>query len=198
MPNLVPYVIKKGPDGERGMDIYSRLLEDRIIMLDGPFDDTMASLIISQLLFLQSEDATKDVTMYINSPGGSVTAMWSIIDTMDLIKPDVSTICVGFAASAGSFVLANGKKGKRFILPNAQVMIHQPNTPGLGSGSATDIDIRVKELLKTKQKGIDFYVEKTGKDREKIAADIERDFYMEASEAVEYGIVDKIITSAQS
>lgn len=194
MPNLVPYVIRKTPDGERGMDIFSRLLEERIIMLTEPFDDTMASLIVSQLLFLQSEDPNKDITMYINSPGGSVTAMWSIIDTMDLIKPDVSTVCVGMAASAASFVLANGAKGKRFILPNAQVMIHQPL--GGAQGQATDVEIRVRELLKTKDKGVDFYVKKTGQPRDKVAADIERDYYMSAEEAVDYGIVDKIITQS--
>lgn len=192
MPNLVPYVIKKTPDGERGMDIFSRLLDERIIMLTDPFDDGMASLIISQLLYLQSEDANKDITMYINSPGGSVTAMWSIIDTMNLIKPDVSTVCVGLAASAGSFVLANGAKGKRFILPNAQVMIHQPL--GGAQGQATDVEIQARQLLKQKQKGIEFYVEKTSQTREKITHDLERDHWLEPSEAVAYGLVDKIIT----
>lgn len=193
MPNLVPYVVKRTPEGERGMDIFSRLLEERIIMLTDPFEDTMASLIVSQLLFLQSEDPNKDITLYINSPGGSVTSMWSIVDTMNLIKPDVSTICVGIAASAASVVLAAGAPGKRFILPNAQVMIHQPL--GGAQGQATDVEIRVKELLKTKKKITDFYVERTGQAREKIAADIERDFFLDAEEAVAYGLVDKIVAT---
>lgn len=193
MPNLVPYVVRKTPEGERGMDIFSRLLEERIIMLTEPFEDTMASLIVSQLLFLQSEDPNKDITLYINSPGGSVTSMWSIVDTMNLIKPDVSTICVGMAASAASMVLTAGAKGKRFILPNAQVMIHQPL--GGAQGQATDVEIRVKELLKTKHKITDFYVERTGQSREKIAADIERDFFLDAQDAVNYGLVDKIVTT---
>jgi ATP-dependent Clp protease, protease subunit len=189
--SFIPYVVKRSSDGERVMDIYSRLLDERIIMLDEPFESRMASSIVSQLLYLQSEDPNKDITMYISSPGGSVTSMWSIIDTMNLIKPDVSTICIGIAASAASFVLANGAKGKRFILPNARVMIHQPL--GGAEGQATDVEIQVRELLKTKQAGIDFYVEKTGQTRERIAQDIERDYYMSAHEAVDYGIIDKVI-----
>lgn len=176
------------------MDIFSRLLEERIIMLNDQFHDGMASLIVSQLLFLQSEDPTKDITMYINSPGGSVVSMWSIVDTMNLIKPEVSTICIGLAASAGSVVLANGAKGKRFILPNAQVMIHQPL--GGAQGQATDVEIQVKELLKTKHKIKEFFVKTTTQKLDRISRDMERDYWMDAQESVDYGIVDKIITSA--
>ena len=189
---LIPYVVKKTPDGqERGMDIYSRLLDDRIILLNEAFDDAMASTIVAQLLYLESEDSSKDITMYINSPGGSATSMWSIIDTMDLIKCDVSTICTGLAASAGSFVLANGAKGKRFTLPNAQVMIHQPL--GGADGQATDMEIRLKQILKLKNQEVEFFHEKTGQTREKIATDIERDYWLDAQEALDYGIVDAIL-----
>ena len=189
---LVPYVIKKTPDGqERGMDIYSRLLDDRIILLNEAFDDPMASTIVAQLLYLESEDNSKDITMYINSPGGSATSMWSIIDTMDLIKCDVSTICTGLAASAGSFVLANGAKGKRFILPNAEVMIHQPL--GGAQGQVTDMEIRLKQIIKLKKQEVEFFHQKTGQPREKIAEDIERDYWLDAQEALDYGIVDTIL-----
>ncbi|MBC7406235.1 MAG: ATP-dependent Clp protease proteolytic subunit [Candidatus Parcubacteria bacterium] len=189
---LVPYVIKKTPDGqERGMDIYSRLLDDRIILLNEAFDDPMASTIVAQLLYLESEDNSKDITMYINSPGGSATSMWSIIDTMDLIKCDVSTICTGLAASAGSFVLANGAKGKRFILPNAEVMIHQPL--GGAQGQVTDMEIRLKQIIKLKKQEVEFFHNKTGQPREKIAEDIERDYWLDAQEALDYGIVDAIL-----
>ena len=189
---LVPYVIKKTPDGqERGMDIYSRLLDDRIILLNEAFDDPMASTIVAQLLYLESEDNSKDITMYINSPGGSATSMWSIIDTMDLIKCDVSTICTGLAASAGSFVLANGAKGKRFILPNAEVMIHQPL--GGAQGQVTDMEIRLKQIIKLKKQEVEFFHDKTGQPREKIAEDIERDYWLDAQEALDYGIVDAIL-----
>jgi ATP-dependent Clp protease, protease subunit len=194
MANLVPYVVKKTPEGERGMDIFSRLLEERIIMLTDQFEDGMASLIVSQLLFLQSEDPNKDITMYINSPGGSITSMWSIIDTMNLIKPDVSTICIGMAASAGSLVLANGAKGKRFILPNAEVMIHQP--AGGAQGMASDIEITAKHILRSKDMLHKFMSEKTGQSIERLTKDMDRDTFLSAEEAVDYGLVDKIIIKA--
>ncbi len=189
--SLVPMVIKKSADGERAMDIFSRLLDERIIMLTEPFEDQMASLIVSQLLYLQSEDSKKDITMYINSPGGSVTSMWSIIDTMNLIKPDVSTVCIGMAASAASLTLAAGAKGKRFILPNARVMIHQPM--GGFQGQVTDAQIVLDQLVLTKQKLIEFLVERTNIDKDTIAKDVERDYYMQADEVVKYGIVDKVL-----
>lgn len=189
--SLVPMVIKRTTDGERSMDLYSRLLDERIIMLTDPFDDVMASIIVSQLLYLQSEDATKDITMYINSPGGSVTAMWSIVDTMNLIKPNVSTVCIGLAASAGSVVLAAGQKGKRFILPHAEVMIHQPL--GGAQGQASDIQIQATQILKTKELLHTFMSERTGQTIKKIEKDMDRDFFMDANQAISYGIVDKII-----
>ncbi len=189
--SLVPMVIKRSTDGERSMDLFSRLLDERIIMVTEPIDYAMASIVVAQLLYLQSEDSTKDITMYINTPGGSVTSMWSIIDTMNLIKPDVSTICIGMAASAGSLILANGAKGKRLILPHAEVMIHQPL--GGAEGQASDISIRAKNILKTKDLGHKFMAEKTGQTVEKLEKDMDRDYYMDAKEAVEYGIVDKII-----
>jgi ATP-dependent Clp protease, protease subunit len=189
--SLVPMVIKKSVDGERAMDIFSRLLDERIIMLTEPFEDQMASLIVSQLLYLQSEDSKKDITMYINSPGGSVTSMWSIIDTMNLIKPDVSTVCIGMAASAASLTLAAGAKGKRFILPNARVMIHQPM--GGFQGQVTDAQIVLDQLVLTKQKLIEFLVERTNMDKDTISKDVERDYYMQADEVVKYGIVDKVL-----
>ena len=173
------------------MDLYSRLLDERIIMLTDPFDDVMASIIVSQLLYLQSEDAIKDITMYINSPGGSVTAMWSIVDTMNLIKPNVSTACIGLAASAGSVVLAAGQKGKRFILPHAEVMIHQPL--GGAQGQASDIQIQATQILKTKELLHTFMAERTGQTIKKIEKDMDRDFFMDANQAISYGIVDKII-----
>lgn len=188
---LIPYVIKRTPDGERGMDIYSRLLDDRIIMLTEPFHDGMASSIVAQLLFLQSEDSSKDITMYINSPGGSVTSMWSIIDTMNLIKPDVSTVCIGMAASAGSLVLAAGAKGKRFILPNAEVMIHQPS--GGAEGMASDIEITAKHILRTKQRLHEFMAQRTGQPIERLEKDMDRDTWLSAQDAKAYGIVDSII-----
>jgi ATP-dependent Clp protease protease subunit len=188
---LVPMVIKKTFEGERSMDIFSRLLDERIVMLTGEFEDQMAALIISQLLYLQSEDSSKDITMYINSGGGAITAMWSIIDTMNLIKPDVSTVCIGMAASAASLTLANGAKGKRFILPNAEVMIHQPL--GGASGQASDVEIRAKRLVKIKKEGTQFMAEKTGQEFDKVYEDMDRDYFMSAKEAVDYGIVDKII-----
>jgi ATP-dependent Clp protease protease subunit len=189
--SLVPMVIKRSSEGERSMDLFSRLLDERIIMLCEPVDSGMASIIVSQLLYLQSEDSEKDITMYINTPGGSVTSMWSIIDTMNLIKPDVSTVCIGMAASAGSLILANGAKGKRLILPHAEVMIHQPL--GGAEGQASDISIRANNILKAKDIGQRFMALKTGQPLEKIEKDMDRDFFMDAEESVKYGIVDKII-----
>jgi ATP-dependent Clp protease protease subunit len=188
---LVPMVVKRTFDGERSMDIFSRLLDERIVMLTGEFNDEMASMIVSQLLYLQSEDAEKDITMYINSGGGMVTAMWSIIDTMNLIKPAVSTVCIGLAASAASLTLANGTKGKRYILPNAEVMIHQPL--GGASGQASDVEIRAKRLLLTKQQGTQFMSDKTGQLFEKVSKDMDRDYFLSSKQAMDYGIVDKII-----
>jgi ATP-dependent Clp protease, protease subunit len=190
--SLVPMVVKRTHDGERSMDLYSRLLDERIILLAEDFNDTMASIIVAQLLYLQSEDATKDITMYINSPGGSVVSMWSIIDTMNLIKPDVSTVCIGMAASAASLTLANGAKGKRFILPNAKVMIHQPS--GGAQGQASDIEITAKEILKTKDQLHKFMADKTGQPIKKLEKDMDRDTFLDAQESLEYGIVDKILS----
>jgi len=188
---LVPMVIKRTYEGERSMDLYSRLLDERIILLTEPIDSEIAGIIVAQLLYLQSEDASKDITMYINSPGGSVTAMWSIIDTMNLIKPDVSTVCVGIAASAASVILASGTKGKRFILPHAEVMIHQPL--GGAQGQASDIEITAKHILKTKDILQKYMANLTGQPLKKIEKDMDRDFFMDAQQAVEYGVVDRII-----
>jgi ATP-dependent Clp protease protease subunit len=189
---LVPMVIKRVPgEGERAMDIYSRLLDERIIMLTTDFNDDMASLIVSQLLYLQSEDGSKDITMYINSPGGSITSMWSIIDTMNLISCDVSTVCIGMAASAGSAVLIAGTKGKRFILPHAKVMIHQPSSGA--QGMISDIEIAFNESLKTKNLLHEFYSQKTGQSVSQVIKDMDRDTWFEAKEALEYGLVDKIL-----
>jgi len=188
---LVPTVIEKTHQGERAYDIYSRLLKDRIIFLGGPIEDTMANLIIAQLLFLQSEDSKKEISLYINSPGGSVTSTLAIMDTMKFIKPDVSTFCVGIAASGAALVLSAGTKGKRFILKNAEVMIHQPM--GGAEGQATDISIHAKHILKTKENLNKMLAENTGQPLSKIEADAERDFFMSADEAKKYGIVDKIL-----
>jgi len=188
---LVPMVVKRTHEGERSMDLYSRLLDERIVLLTEPIDSIIAGIVVAQLLYLQSEDATKDITMYINSPGGSITAMWSIIDTMNLVKPDVSTVCVGMAASAASVILAAGAKGKRYILPHAEVMIHQPL--GGAQGQASDIEITAKHILKTKAILQKYMAELTGQPVKKIEKDMDRDFFMDAQEAVNYGIVDKII-----
>jgi ATP-dependent Clp protease protease subunit len=188
---LVPMVVKRTHEGERSMDLYSRLLDERIVLLTEPIDSIIAGIVVAQLLYLQSEDATKDITMYINSPGGSITAMWSIIDTMNLVKPDVSTVCVGMAASAASVILAAGAKGKRYILPHAEVMIHQPL--GGAQGQASDIEITAKHILKTKDILQKYMAELTGQPVKKIEKDMDRDFFMDAQEAVNYGIVDKII-----
>jgi ATP-dependent Clp protease protease subunit len=189
--SLVPMVIKRTSDGERSMDIFSRLLDERIVMLTGEFEDGMASLIVSQLLYLQSEDSEKDITMYINSGGGSIVSMWSIIDTMNLIKPDVSTVCIGMAASAASLTLANGAKGKRYILPNAEVMIHQPL--GGAQGQASDVEIRANRLVQMKRELAEFMADKTGKPYDKLLKDMDRDYFMSAKQSLDYGIVDKII-----
>lgn len=189
---LVPTVIEKTAMGERAYDIYSRLLKERIVFLGTGVDDTVANLIIAQLLFLQSEDPNQDITLYINSPGGSVSAGLAIFDTMEHIKPDVSTICVGMAASMGAFLLAMGAKGKRFALPNSRVMIHQPS--GGFEGTAADIEITAKEILKIREKLNALLAERSGQSVDKIASDSDRDYWMSAPEAADYGLVDKVIT----
>lgn len=191
--SLVPYVIEQTSRGERSYDIYSRLLKERIIFLGEEVTDVSASVIVAQLLFLESEDPDKDINLYINSPGGSVTAGMAIYDTMNYIKCDVSTICIGMAASMGAFLLAGGKKGKRMALPNSEIMIHQPS--GGASGQATEIKIVAENILKIKAKLNKILSENTGKPLEQIELDTERDNYMSAEEALEYGIVDKIITN---
>ena len=189
--SLVPYVIEQTSRGERSYDIYSRLLKDRIIFLGEEVNDTTASLIIAQLLFLESEDPGKDIQLYINSPGGSVSAGWGIYETMHYIKCDVSTICVGMAASMGAFLLAGGAKGKRFALPNAEIMIHQPS--GGAKGQATEIEIVANMILKTKKKLNETLAANTGQPYEVVARDTERDYYMSAEEAKAYGLIDSII-----
>lgn len=193
--SLVPYVIENTSRGERSYDIYSRLLKDRIIFLSEEVNDTTASLIVAQMLFLESEDPGKDIYFYINSPGGSVTAGMAIYDTMSYIKCDVSTICIGMAASMGAFLLAGGTKGKRFALPNAEVMIHQPS--GGARGQATDIKIVADNIIRTRKKLNDILAKNTGKPIEVIEVDTERDFYMSAEEARDYGIIDDILTTRQ-
>lgn len=188
---LIPTVIEKTHQGERAYDIYSRLLKDRIIFLGGAIEDTMANLVIAQLLFLQAEDPKKEISLYINSPGGSVTSTLAIVDTMKFIKPDVSTFCVGIAASGAALILSAGTKGKRFILKNAEVMIHQPS--GGAEGQATDIAITAKHLLNTRENLNKMLAENTGQPLSKIEHDVERDFFMSADEAKKYGIVDKIL-----
>lgn len=188
---LVPYVIEQTCNGERSYDIYSRLLKDRIIVLSDEVNDATASVIVAQLLFLESEDPDKDIYFYINSPGGSVTAGMAIYDTMNYIKCDVSTICIGLAASMGAFLLSSGAKGKRLSLPNSEIMIHQPL--GGAQGQATDVQIHAKWLLKTKEKLNSILAANTGKSIDVIAQDTERDNFMSAKEALEYGLVDKII-----
>jgi len=190
--NLVPMVVEQTNRGERSYDIYSRLLKDRIIFLGSAIDDDVANVVIAQLLFLAAEDSDKDIHLYINSPGGSVTAGFGILDTMNYIKPDVSTICVGLAASMGSLLLTAGAKGKRFALPNAEVMIHQP----LGGvrGQASDIKIHADWILKTKQKINEFYVQQTGQPYDKIDRDTDRDNFMSAEEAKAYGLIDEVIS----
>jgi ATP-dependent Clp protease protease subunit len=191
MSYLVPTVIEKSPLGERAYDIYSRLLKERIIFVTGPIDDDSANIVIAQLLFLQSEDPKKDISLYINSPGGSVTATLAMIDTMNHIKPDVSTVCVGMAASGGAWLLSSGAKGKRFALPNAEVMIHQPL--GGAEGQASDIAIRAEWFIKTKKRLIEMMSKQTGQPASKVEKDIDRDYFMGADEAKKYGIIDKIL-----
>ncbi len=190
--SLVPYVVEKTGRGERSYDIFSRLLNDRIVMLNEEVNMNTASLVVAQLLYLEGQDASKDISLYINSPGGSVTDGLAIYDTMQYIKCDVSTICMGMAASMGAFLLAAGAKGKRYALPNCDIMIHQPS--GGAKGQATDINIHAQHILKTKEKLNTILSEKTGKPYEVIAADTERDNFMTAQEAKDYGIVDKIIS----
>ena len=186
-----PYVIKKVSGGERSYDIYSRMLEERIVFLADQVTDDLSSSIIAQLLYLESEDTKKDIMMYINSPGGSVTAGMAIYDTMQYIKCDVSTICIGMAASMGAFLLAGGAKGKRFALPNSEIMIHQPS--GGGQGQATDVQIIAEQIIKTKKKLNEMLAANTGKPYDQVAIDTERDNWMTANEALEYGLIDKVI-----
>ena len=191
--SFIPYVIEQNSRGERSYDIYSRLLKDRIIFLGEEVNETTASLVVAQLLFLESEDPGKDIHLYINSPGGVVTAGLAIYDTMQYIKCDVSTICIGMAASMGAFLLAGGTKGKRLALPNAEIMIHQPS--GGAKGQATEIQIAAENILKTKKKLNEILAANTGKPYDVIAADTERDHYMSAQEAKEYGLIDSVITN---
>ena len=191
--SLVPYVIEQTSRGERSYDIYSRLLKDRIIFLGEEVNEVTASLVVAQLLFLESEDPEKDIQLYINSPGGSVTAGMAIYDTMQYIKCDVSTICIGMAASMGAFLLSGGTKGKRMALPNAEIMIHQPL--GGAQGQATEIEIAAKHILQTKEKLNKMLAENTGKPYDVIAADTDRDNWMTAEEAKEYGLIDAVITN---
>lgn len=189
---LVPMVVEKTHGGERAFDIYSRLLKERIVFVTGPIEDHMANLVVAQLLFLQADDPKKDIYLYINSPGGSVTAGLSIVDTMHHIKPDVATVCVGIAASMGSVILSQGAKGKRAILPNAEVMIHQPW--GGAQGQAADIEITAKHILKTRDRLNKMLAKATKQPLKQIEKDADRDFFMDAEEAVKYGIVDEIYT----
>ena len=189
--SIVPYVVEQTSRGERSYDIFSRLLNDRIIMLSEEVNDTTASLIVAQLLYLEAQDPDKDIQFYINSPGGSVTSGLAIYDTMQYIKPDVSTICIGMAASMGAFLLSSGAKGKRIALPNAEIMIHQPS--GGSQGQCTDIQIQAEQILKIKKRLNSILAENTGKDIETIERDCERDHFMTAEEAQTYGIIDKVI-----
>ncbi|MBI3348223.1 MAG: ATP-dependent Clp endopeptidase proteolytic subunit ClpP [Burkholderiales bacterium] len=188
---LVPMVIETSGRGERAYDIYSRLLRERIVFLVGPVNDAVANLVVAQLLFLESENPDKEISLYINSPGGSVSAGMSIYDTMNFIKPDVSTLCMGMAASMGAFLLSAGTKGKRFSLPNAKVMIHQPL--GGAQGQATDIEIHAREILKTREALNRILAERTGQTLEKIQSDTERDYFMSAAEAQTYGLIDQVL-----
>ena len=189
---MVPMVIEQSGRGERSYDIYSRLLKERVIFMVGEVNDHVANLVVAQLLFLESENPDKDISFYINSPGGSVTAGMAIFDTMNFIKPQVSTLCTGMAASMGAFLLAAGAKGKRFSLPNSKVMIHQPS--GGSRGQATEIEIQAREILKTREQLNKILAERTGKPLERIERDTERDYYMSAEEAKEYGVVDQVIS----
>ncbi|NPA30093.1 MAG: ATP-dependent Clp endopeptidase proteolytic subunit ClpP [Epsilonproteobacteria bacterium] len=189
--SYIPFVIEKSGRGERSYDIYSRLLKDRIIMLSGPIDDAVASSIVAQLLFLEAEDPDKDIYLYINSPGGVITSGFSIYDTMNYIKPDIVTICIGQAASMGAFLLACGAEGKRYALPSSRIMIHQPL--GGAQGQATDIEIQAKEILRLKKYLNKILAERTGKTERAIEKDTERDFFMSAEEAKKYGLIDEVL-----
>ncbi len=188
---VIPYVIEQTSRGERSYDIYSRLLKDRIVMLSGEIDDAVASSIVAQLLFLEAEDPDKDIYLYINSPGGVVTSGFSIYDTMNYIKPDVSTICIGQAASMGAFLLSCGAKGKRYALPNSRIMIHQPL--GGAQGQATDIEIQAKEILRMKEILNNILSQNSGKDLAQVEKDTDRDFFMSAEDAVQYGLIDQVL-----
>ncbi len=188
---MVPIVIEQSGRGERAYDIYSRLLRERIVFLVGPVNDAVANVVVAQLLFLESENPDKDIFLYINSPGGSVSAGLSVFDTMNFIKPEVSTLCLGMAASMGSFLLMAGAKGKRLALPNSRIMIHQPS--GGAQGQATDIEIQAREIIKTREQLNRIYADRTGQTYEKIAADMERDFFMSPEEAKTYGLIDQVI-----
>jgi ATP-dependent Clp protease, protease subunit len=193
MGHLVPMVVEQTARGERAFDIFSRLLKERIVFVGGPIDDNLANLVIAQLLFLEKEDADKDIEMYINSPGGSLTAGLAIYDTMQLVKPDVATTCAGMAASAASILLTGGAKGKRFALPFSKILIHQPWVSQVG-GQATDLEIYARDLLNTRKIVANIYVQCTGQPLERIERDIERDYHLSAEEAVEYGLVDSVIS----
>ena len=188
---LVPMVVEKTAFGERAYDIYSRLLKERIIFLGGPIDSDVANLVVAQLLFLASEDPKKDISFYINSPGGHVSAGLAILDTMNHVQPNVSTVCIGMAASMGAVLLSAGEKGKRFALPNAEIMIHQPS--GGAEGMATDIEITAKQILKLRERLNKILAKNTGQKLEKIAGDVDRDFFMDAQESLKYGIIDKVL-----
>jgi len=192
--SYIPYVIEQTGRGERSYDIYSRLLKDRIIMLSGEVNDAVASSIVAQLLFLEAQDPDKDIYFYINSPGGVITSGLSMYDTMNYIKPDIVTICIGQAASMGAFLLASGTKGKRYALPNARIMIHQPS--GGAQGQSTDIQIQAKEIQRLKDTLNEILAEKTGKKTKTIEKDTERDYFMSSQEAVEYGLIDKVLTKS--
>lgn len=199
MGYLVPMVVEQTNRGERSYDIYSRLLKDRIIFLGGGIDDDVSNLIVAQMLFLEAEDPEKDINLYINSPGGSITAGMAIYDTMQYIRSDVRTICIGMAASMGAFLLASGAKGKRVALPNSEVLIHQPLIGGHGlSGQATEIEIHARQLLRTKAKMNRILSERTGQPLEKVEKDTERDYYMTAEEAKEYGLVDQVLEKVET
>ncbi|MET3133173.1 ATP-dependent Clp protease protease subunit [Oxalobacteraceae bacterium GrIS 1.11] len=193
MLGLIPMVVEQSGRGERSYDIYSRLLKERVIFMVGPVNDQMANLIVAQLLFLESENPDKDISLYINSPGGSVSAGMAIFDTMQFIKPDVSTLCTGMAASMGAFLLAAGAKGKRFSLPNSRIMIHQPS--GGSQGQASDIEIQAREILYLRSRLNGILAERTGQTVEQIAKDTDRDRFMSADESAEYGLIDKVLTS---
>jgi len=196
MSYLVPTVVEQTPRGERAFDIYSRLLKDRIVFLGTPIDDGVANIIMAQLLHLEGEDPDKDIALYINSPGGSTTALMAIYDTMQFIKPDVACYCMGLAASAAAVLLAGGAHGKRFALPHSRIMLHQPHISGLG-GQATDIEIHAREILKTREQINEILADHTDKPLDEVSVDTERDYWMGAEEAMEYGIIDAVLTGRQ-